>query len=120
LISSHFSSSDANRGKKGKTKLPTVISLGSRIKEYKQRCHKATGAIGKACDAKILEYDILKAKEKDGGTPPGNRSVTAIAEKATIVNNSYQLVPTNKNCRKQPTSRAANIDKTWLRQWRRI
>jgi hypothetical protein len=74
------SSEEANRGKKGKAKLPTVIALGSRIKEYKQRCHKATGAIGKACDAKILEYDILKAKEKekDGGTPPGNKSIRDI------------------------------------------
>ena len=48
------------------------------------------------------------------------RAVTAIAEKAMIVNNSYQLVPTIRNCRKQPTSRAANFDETWLRQSRRL
>lgn len=71
------SSEEANRAKKGKAKQPTVVALGSRIKEYKQRCHKATGSVGHARDTKILEYNTLKQKEieRDGGTPPGNRSI---------------------------------------------
>jgi hypothetical protein len=62
------SSEEANRAKKGKANQPT---------EYKQRCHKATGSVGNARDAKILEYDTLKEKEmeRDGGTPPGNMSI---------------------------------------------